>query len=245
MAEGDSEWDESDGEVIDVDGADTRTDEEDPPPDAASPYDVAECAAIAEHLEKSETLLSAFRQAMDVLNECGAVTAVHHLKNEERKELRRQRLAAKEKPAVAGALAQIKVARAAEERRERLMVQDMNKRQRELQKTKLATEEAEAKLSKKKKDLMSVEAILETRHALKRYSPDTLGQSKKNCGGAAGRKLRFEVLDRMAVLGTGLSSAPEKRLEMVSEAWDAKMCEEHTVQWGDTFCGWMQKVLHE
>ena len=67
------------------------------------------------------------------------------------------------------------------------------------------TKQANELLRKRKQELLSIESILETRHAMKRYSPEALGQGKARSGGVAARKLRHEVLDNMAKLGTGLT----------------------------------------
>ena len=48
-----------------------------------------------------------------------------------------------------------------------------------------------------------------TRAAIKRYAPRAVGQDSRNGGGVVGRKMRFEVLDRLAKIGAGLS-APQK-----------------------------------
>ena len=92
---------------------------------------------------------------------------------------------------------------------------------------------------------MSLEGVLESRHALKRYTPEALGQGKARSGGAVARNLRYDVLERMAVLGTGLSPAQRNDWKWFRETWDAKMCGEHGVEWGGTFSGWMQKILDE
>ena len=54
---------------------------------------------------------------------------------------------------------------------------------------------------------MSLEGVLERRHALKRYTPEVVGQGKARSGGVAARNLRYEVLERIAGLGTGLTAA--------------------------------------
>ena len=84
-------------------------------------------AAAAEQLNDSQNLVAAYKDAIEVLRTYGAVTAVQNLENEMHKELRRQRNAAKENPAVADALLELKVARATEERRERAAALDKNK----------------------------------------------------------------------------------------------------------------------
>ena len=68
-------------------------------------------AAAAEQLGDSQILVATYRQAIEGLTACGAMTAVQQLDNEMRKELRRQRVAATENPAVAEALLELKKAR--------------------------------------------------------------------------------------------------------------------------------------
>ena len=103
---------------------------------------------------------------------------MQNLQNEMHKELRRQRNAAKENPAVADALLELKVARATEERRERAAVLAKNRKEKELSKLRKESLSAKEQLNKRKKELMSLECILETKHAIKRYSPEGLGLGK-------------------------------------------------------------------
>ena len=164
---------------------------------------------------------------MDVLKTYGAVTAVQQLENEKRKELRRQRMQATDNPAVADALMDLKTARARAEREQMLAVRDANKKQQELARLRKESGEVAVMLQKRKKELLSVESILETRHAMKRYTPEALGQGKPRSGGVAARKLRYEVLDRMAKLGSGLTPGQKNDWSWFREAWDEKMCAEH------------------
>ena len=126
-------------------------------------------AAAAEQLGESQNLVAAYKQAIDGLKACGAMTAVQQVDNEMRKELRRQRVAATEQPAVAAALLHFKQARQAAEVENRLVVRDANKREKELTMLRKETERANGLLRKRKQDLLSIESILETRHAMKRY----------------------------------------------------------------------------
>ena len=166
--------------------------------------------AAAEQLGESQNLVAAYKQAIDGLKACGAMTAVQQVDNEMRKELRRQRVAATEQPAAADALLELKQARQSAEVEHRLAVRDANKREKELTMLRKETKRANELLRKRKQDLLSIESILETRHAMKRYSPEALGQGKARSGGVAARRLRYEVLDKMAKLGIGLYSVPEE-----------------------------------
>ena len=135
-------------------------------------------AAVAEQLNDSQKLVATYKDAIEVLRTYGAVTAVQNLENEMHKELRRQRNAAKEDPAVADALLELKVARATEERRERAAVLDKNRNEKDLSKLRADSHRVKEQVNKRKKELMSLECIKETKYAMKRYAPDSLGYGK-------------------------------------------------------------------
>ena len=139
--------------------------------------------AHAEHLEKSEQLVAVYKQSIDALTQYGAMPMAAVL------EMNRQRIAAMEEPAVATALADLEAAKAADERRHRLALRDFNRRERENAALQKAADEAKAKLIKRKQDLMSLEGVLESKHALKRYTPESLGQGKTRGGKAPERNL--------------------------------------------------------
>ncbi len=88
--------------------------------------------------------------------------------------------------------AERRAARAAAERQQRLEIQDINRREKERAELKRQNEEAQAKLTKRKRELMSLEGVLESRHALKRY---TLRYSDKAKPAVAG--LLREISDTM------------------------------------------------
>ena len=79
----------------------------------------------------------------------------------------------------------------------------------------------------------------------KRFTPDQLGGGKPKGGCAVGRKLRFEVLDRLARTGVGLSAAQKNDWQWFKESWDAKMLCEHEAEWANLFCSWIQGVLDQ
>ena len=201
--------------------------------------------AHAERLENSQALVAAYKQAIDVLTQYGAMPMVGVLELEVKKEQRRQRIAANEAPAVAAALADLEAAKAADERRHRLAIQDVNRRAKENAELQKAADEAKALLKKRKRELLSLEGVLESKHALKRYTPESLGQGKSRGGKVAEQKLRYEVLERIASLGTGLTPAQKNDWRWFRETWDAKMCSEHGADWGGIFSGWMQKILDD
>ena len=58
-------------------------------------------------------------------------------------------------------------------------------------------------------------------------------------------KLRYEVMDKMAKLGSGLTLAQKNEWAWFREAWDTTMREEHKADWGGTFSQWLQKILDD
>ena len=52
--------------------------------------------------------------------------------------------------------------------------------------------------------------------------------------------MRYEVLDNMAKFGIGLTPSQKNDWAWFREAWDEKICYEHTQELGGTFSQWMQ-----
>ena len=201
--------------------------------------------AAASGLGESEYLVRSLQQAAEIVREAGCVQVVQQIENEVRKEERRQRIAAAEDPAVAGALRQLKANQASMERQRRLAVDDANRREKELAKVRKDYQQTQELLRKRKKEIIAADGILEEKNAPKRISLEMLGQGKPRSGGALARKHRFEVLDRLAQQGSGLSPAQRNDFSWFKEAWDTKMSEEHQINWGRVFSGWTQKVIDD
>ena len=90
-----------------------------------------------------------------------------------------------------------------------------------------------------------MENIRETKHAIKTFTPDALGQGRQNAGGAKGKGRRFEVLDRLARLKAGLSPGQKNDWQWFKESWGQAMVREHQDNWGSLFAGWVQTVLND
>ena len=108
-----------------------------------------------------------------------------------------------------------------------------------------AKEKEKAKDKKRKREIEDAELVLETKHAIKQYTLQDLGMGQKRVGGAAAKKNRLEVLDRLARLGQGLSPAQKNDFKWFKEAWDARMLQENGDNWPELFMGWMQRLLGE
>ena len=104
---------------------------------------------------------------------------------------------------------------------------------------------AVAKLKNTEKEIQAAEGLAEMKDAVKRFSPEMLGEGHAKGGTAAMRKRRFEVLDRLAKYGTGLSAEQKNDWDWFKHSWDQKMKAEHVKHWGSVFAGWMQGVVNQ
>ena len=104
---------------------------------------------------------------------------------------------------------------------------------------------AKGRLNKRKLGIENAEAVLETKHVIKQFSLDDLGKGRGRGGGAAAKKRRWGVLDRLARLGQGLSPGQRNDFNWFKDAWEARMLQEHGDSWPETFMGWMTRLLGE
>ena len=199
----------------------------------------------AEEIDHSQAMVAAFKTAMASLREVGAMGSAVVLQNEIRKEERRQRHMRQQDPAVAGAFIRLTNAQEAEERRKLKVLRQDDLRRASVTRLRQEAEAARALLKKRKAEVLEYENLLEVSFAIKRYSPAMLGQGNAKGGGATGRKRRFEVLDRMARIGSGLSVAQKNEFGWFKDVWDEKLLGEFMGNWGETFASWIQKVLLE
>ena len=172
--------------------------------------------------------------------------ACANIENEIRKEKRRQRQLSKTNTAVAVALVRRREHEANRERMRRQLEIDATKKMLKTRAdTKADAEKAKALLHKRKADIAQLENLLESKQALKRFTPEALGQGHPKGGGASGRKMRHELLDRVARTGQGLSAAQKNDWPWFKQAWDQHMLDNEGAEWGGAFAGWMQRVLND
>jgi hypothetical protein len=202
-------------------------------------------AAEAENLEKSQTLIEAYTQSLVALRACGAMSAAVHLENEIRKEKRRQRFLSRENANVAQAMARRRDVEIAANLKQRRLAADANAISQAATKSKNELAVAGALMRKRKADLVEIEGLKESKYTMKRFSLENLGEGHPKGGGAVAKKRRFEVLDRLMRLGSGLSVAQKNDWVWFKDAWDEKMVVEHKGTWGGLFATWMQQVLDD
>ena len=93
--------------------------------------------------------------------------------------------------------------------------------------------------------MQEMESARASRHAIKTFSLDALGAGSQNAGGAEARKNRFEVLDRLSHLKSGLSAGQKNDWVWFKESWDDKMAALHEDKWAEILVGWMQSILDD
>ena len=199
----------------------------------------------AETVAHSQKLISTLEAAMESLKAVGAQAAVAHMANEIQKERRRARAIGRDDPDVLYALARQRDEEEARVRRRRLLLEEDKKRTLTAAKIKEQVKAANDLLKKRELEIMHAESVLEAKYAIKTYSLGDLGQGRSRGGGAAARKRRLEVLDRLARLGQGLSPAQRNDFSWWKDEWDTKMLEEHGEDWPAVFAGWVQRVLDD
>ena len=202
-------------------------------------------AGVAIGFEECHWQLSALQSVHGELQAHGFLQEAHGIQLSIDRQRRRMRALCREDKNVALALMD-RSQRAAEQ--EQLLVrraEEAHKVDLTAKRIKASVQAAEQELKRKRAALRELEDALETKHAMKTFTPELLGQGQKRAGGARGHKARSDVLDRLASLGVGLSPGQRNDWAWFKTAWDAKMVNEHDQEWGSTFAGWMQQVLDE
>ena len=217
------------------------------PDEIAEPAQVAplEDDGVAAAMLRSSNLMDVYETAMKHLQDCGAIVAATQLEHHITTERRRQRRMQQEDPAVAGAFLRHRELQTLEDAKKRQLVHNANKNRQALADAERKLKAANAALRKRKSDMADAEKLLEAQHSIKNFSLESLGHGKARNGGAVARKVRFQVLDRFARLGTGISQAQRNDWAWFKEAWDEAMSKQHIDNWAAIFASWLQRVLDD
>ena len=175
----------------------------------------------------------------------GFMHAAGSLKMEMTKERRRQRAAARESPAVAEALRQVNIKDSEMQQQKRRQLRALNDQKESVEHLDQLITKKTAELKRKKLEVLRFESLMETKHALKTFTPECLGDGQAKGGGAKCRDRRHEVMNRLARLGSGLTVPQRNGWEWFKGAWDAHHVGHYDMFWGSIFAGWMQKVLED
>ena len=199
----------------------------------------------AEMFHKSQTLIDSYKQAIVELKELGAMSAVQGLENELRKEMKRQRDMTKEHPAVADGVLRRQDQERVQELQQQRAAAELNAKRASAASLQKQIADAKELLKKRKAQVLEAENLLQMKHSFKTFSPEMLGHGHAKGAGAAGRKRRHEVLDRMAHTGAGLSAGQKNDWVWFKDSWDEAMLSEHKAEWGSVFAEYIQSVLVE
>ena len=200
------------------------------------------CGEHAEALHRNKVQIAALQGSIEAIKLTGQIKVVQHMEREIATLRRRQRGLCSEFPAVADAFKRQRVAEE-QEARDKMFAARQAKELRQSAQTAVAAKKAAlAALAKAKRAHEDVERKQAQTAAFKTFSLDMLGGNSSNAGGAAARKNRFQVLDRV---GTHLSPAQRNDFEWWKRAWDDAMVEQHKGKWAEIFAGWMQEIINK
>ena len=208
----------------------------------AAPELSADLATAFEDCHHHMTTLHAVHQE---LRACGLMKQAHGIQLAIDKQRRHMRALGREDADVAIALRDRQREVEAQHQLAARRVEDAYRMNLTAKRIKAQVAEAGAELKRKHAALKDVEDALALRHAMKTFTPELLGQGQKRAGGAKAQKVRFEVLDRLASYGVGLSPDQKNDWSLFKHAWDSKMVDEHDVNWGSTFAGWVQQIVED
>jgi hypothetical protein len=199
----------------------------------------------ADAVHQVKTTVAALESHIEGLRAIGSVRGVQCIEQELAKERRKMRNLARDSPAVADAFSRLRRA----ECQERLMAQridaERSSRKREAATALRDRDTAVAELRETKRKIQELESVGACRHAIKTFTLEALGEGSANAGGAKARKNRFEVLDRIARTGAGLSPGQANDWPWFKESWDKEMVTEHGANWASVFARRMQSVLDD
>ena len=202
-------------------------------------------AAQADAVHEAEATLASLEAMLDSLKAMGQLRAIHCIEAEIHKVRRKQRQLVKEEPAVAEAFSRLRRAEQQHAMSQRRLAAEQNDRKREATKAIADRDAAVAECKRQKAMIQDMETTRATTHALKTFTLDALGAGSPNAGGAKAKKNRYEVLDRLARLGAGLSPGQKNDWPWFKEAWDAAMVTQHGANWAARFSAWAQNVLED
>jgi hypothetical protein len=199
----------------------------------------------ADAVQRLTVTRAALQGALEGLLAIGHVRGVHQLEESIKVEMRRERALINASPAVAASFLRLRRAEARDDDMRIRAAKQHADRKRDAAKAIADRDTAVADLKRTKKIMQEMEGIRETRHAIKSFPLDALGAGSPNAGGKQGKRNRFEVLDRLARHGAGLSPGQRNDWAWFKAAWDTAMVTQHRAGWAKLFSEWLQSVLEE
>lgn len=202
-------------------------------------------AEQADEIQKVKSTIDALQATIETLQKIGQVSVVQSAQLQLDKERRKMRKLSQESPAVAESFARLRQAEDQESLRARRLADQHREQQKSIAKAIGDKKAAVAELKQTKRKNQDMESVSASRHALKTFTLEALGEGSTNAGGAKGKKNRHEVLDRLSRIRAGLSAGQKNDWQWFKEAWDKEMVKLHGAGWAKLFAAWMQKTLED
>ena len=160
-------------------------------------------AGDADAVHKVKSTIAALQGSLEGLRAIGCVRGVQVLESMLAKEQREVRELVNESPAVADAFLRLRRAEDQERFTNKRMTDQHRARKRDAETALSDRRAAVAELRETKRKIQELESICASKHAIRSFTMEALGEGWANSGGAKGRKNRCEVLDRLARIRAG------------------------------------------
>ncbi len=201
--------------------------------------------SLSQTAEQTSDMMRTYASMAEELRSWGDIAGATFMELQLNKERRRVRELSREDPGVQRALAAYEDAREATLRREKQQLDVEARRGEELTRLGADVKKARKLLRTQQAKLVDAEEAIDIKHRIKHVGLSELGAGFRSCGGAAGRTARFEALNRLARLGSGLSAAQRSDFDWFRREWDAAGMDDFGEQWPRTFATWLQNVIDE
>ena len=199
-------------------------------------------ANAAHHVKATMAALVATIEGLQAI---GSVRGVQCIELELGRERRKSRALGRESPAVADAFLRLRRAEDQDRLTNKRITDQHRARKRDAETALADRRAAVAELRETKRKIQELESICASKHAIRSFTMEALGEGWANSCGAKGRKNRCEVLDRLARIRAGLSAGQKNDFPWFKEAWDKEMAKQHGATWASVFSKWIQNVMND
>ena len=147
-------------------------------------------AEQADEIQKVKSTIDALQAKIEALQNVGQVSVVQFIQIQLNKETRKMRKLSQESPAVAESFARLRQAEDQESLRRKRLADQHRAQQKSTAKAIEHQKVAEAELMQTKRNNQDMESVGASRHALKTFTLEALGEGTPSAGGAKGKTKR-------------------------------------------------------
>ena len=199
--------------------------------------------AEARQAEECTEVMHMFDMVAASLREYGEIAAAGMIEGCRDKERRRRRLLCREDPGVLDALTQLHDAQRTAEQAHKQRHQEAKRQEAELRRLNREVAKQKQLVRAEKRKLADAQACAHERSLMQRVGLPDLGYGKRSCGGEKCKNARVKVLERVSMLGRGLSTEQRLNFGWFCEEWDSHNLTEYGAEWPATFATWVQRVI--